>query len=97
MTKTSSQKRIVRHKRIRAKISGTATCPRLAVYRSNAHIYAQLIDDTAGRTLVSTHDMEAKKGTKIDHAKATGAEIAKKALAAGIKTCVFDRGGFLYA
>ncbi len=96
MTKTSSQKRIIRHRRIRARVSGTATCPRLAVYRSNAHIYAQLIDDVAGHTLASTHDMEAKKGTKIDRAKAAGAEIAKKALAAGIKTCVFDRGGFLY-
>ncbi len=96
MTKTSSQKRIIRHRRIRATISGTATCPRLAVYRSNAHIYAQLIDDVAGKTLASTHDMEAKKGTKMEHATTAGTEIAKKALAAGIKTCVFDRGGFLY-
>ncbi len=96
MTLTSHEKRLTRHKRIRARISGTATCPRLSVYRANAHIYAQLIDDVAGKTLASAHDMESKKGTKLDHARSVGAEIAKKATAAGIKTCVFDRGGFIY-
>lgn len=95
-TLTSSQKRISRHKRIRARITGTATCPRLSVYRSNAYIYAQLIDDVASKTLVSAHDTQIKKGTKLDHARAVGTEIAKKAEAAGIKTVVFDRGGFLY-
>lgn len=96
MTLTSHEKRLNRHKRIRARISGTATCPRLAIYRANAHMYAQLIDDVAGKTLASAHDMDTKKGTKIERAKAVGAEVAKKALAAGIKTCVFDRGGFIY-
>jgi len=96
MTLSQSQKRIARHKRIRSRISGTAVCPRLAVYRSNAQIYAQLIDDVAGLTLASAHDMESKKGTKIELARSVGTEIAKKAQAAGIKTIVFDRGGFIY-
>lgn len=93
---TNSQKRITRHKRIRARISGTAECPRLAVYRSNAQIYAQLIDDVACKTLASAHDMKASKGTKLEHARTVGSEIAKKAQTAGIKTIVFDRGGFIY-
>jgi len=59
-------------------------------------MYAQLIDDVAGKTLVSAHDMESKKGTKLEHAREVGTEIAKKAVAAGIKTVVFDRGGFIY-
>ena len=96
MTLTSSQKRIVRHKRIRARIHGTATCPRLAVYRSNANIYAQLIDDDTGVTLAAANDLKAKKGTKIERAQAVGAEIAKNAQSAKISKCVFDRGGFLY-
>ncbi len=96
MTTTSRQKRISRHRRIRARISGTAECPRLAVYRSNAYIYAQLIDDVAGVTIAGTSDMGAKKGTKIEHAREAGIEIAKKAKTAGIKTIVFDRGGFIY-
>lgn len=96
MSLSQSEKRIKRHKRIRARISGTADCPRLAVYRSNAQIYAQIIDDVAGRTLASAHDMEVKKGNKIEHAQSVGTEIAKKAQAAGIKTVVFDRGGFIY-
>lgn len=96
MNLSQSQKRIARHKRIRSRISGTAVCPRLAVYRSNAQIYAQLIDDVAGLTLASAHDMESKKGTKIELARSVGTEIAKKAQAAGIKTIVFDRGGFIY-
>ncbi len=96
MTPTTSEKRIARHKRIRSTISGTAKCPRLSVYRSNAYIYAQIIDDVAGKTLAGAHDTEVKKGTKLEHARAVGTEIAKKAEAAGIKTVVFDRGGFLY-
>lgn len=96
MTLTSREKRINRHRRIRTRITGTAECPRLSVYRSNAQIYAQLIDDVAGKTLASSHDMESKKSTKIERAQFVGSEIAKKALAAGIKTCVFDRGGFIY-
>ena len=96
MTTTSAQKRTARHRRIRMRVTGTAERPRLSVYRSNASIYAQLIDDTTGLTLASAHDMEAKKGTKIEHARQVGEEIAAKATKAGIKTVVFDRGGFLY-
>ena len=76
-----------RHNRIRAKIQGTAARPRLCVYKSNRYIEAQLIDDVAGRTLVSG---------KMDDSEKLGVEIAKKAQAAGIKTVVFDRGGFRY-
>jgi large subunit ribosomal protein L18 len=97
MVKTSLQKRLARHHRIRMRITGTDSCPRLAIYRSNASIYAQLIDDVSGRTLVSSSDLKLKSGNKIEHAKKVGADIAKKAIDAGIKTCVFDRGGFLYA
>lgn len=97
MSNTSHQKRSIRQRRIRARISGSATCPRLAVYRSNAFIYAQLIDDVASKTLAAASDMQVKKGTKSDRARAVGADIAKQAQAAGITKCVFDRGGFLYA
>jgi large subunit ribosomal protein L18 len=97
MSNTSHQKRATRQRRIRARISGSATCPRLAVYRSNAFIYAQLIDDVAGKTLAAASDMQVKKGTKSDRARAVGADIAKQAQAVGLTKCVFDRGGFLYA
>ena len=89
--------RIKRHKRIRARVSGTATKPRLAVYRSNTSIYAQMIDDVAGKTLASASDIKAKKsGTKTASAALVGKEIAEAALKAGISECVFDRGGFLF-
>ncbi len=88
---TSSQKRLVRHRRIRSRLSGTAACPRLSVYRSNAYIYAQVIDDTTGKTLASAHDMKAKKGNKVDHARQVGTEIARKTQDLGIKNVVFDR------
>ena len=94
---TPHQKRALRHRRIRARVSGSATCPRLAVYRSNAYIYGQLIDDTTGLTLAAASDMKSKKGTKTERARTVGADLAKKAQAAGITQCVFDRGGFLYA
>lgn len=80
-------KRIRRHNRIRAKVQGTSARPRLAVYKSNRYLEAQIIDDTKGRTLVS--------GKMADAAK-LGSEIAKKAVAAGITKIVFDRGGFRY-
>ncbi|MDD2487506.1 MAG: 50S ribosomal protein L18 [Candidatus Gracilibacteria bacterium] len=89
-------KRIRRHHRIRAKISGSALKPRLAVFRSNSNIYAQLIDDVSGKTLCSASDMKLKKGTKVEKALAVGQELAKKAVGVGINTCVFDRGGFMY-
>lgn len=97
--KTKVQKR---HQSIRVKLSGTTESPRLAVYRSTKHIYAQLIDDVKGVTVVSASsidkDLREKlgHGGNIDAAKAVGTAIAKKALKAGIKNVVFDRGGFLY-
>lgn len=88
-----------RHVRVRAKISGTAARPRLCVYRSNANIYAQIIDDVTGKTLVAAStldkDFEGNGGNK-EAAKKVGIAVAKKALDAGIETVVFDRGGYLY-
>ncbi len=89
--------RIRRHARVRRKVSGTAERPRLAVYRSNRHIYAQLIDDVAGRTLVSASDVETQAtGAKTEAAKAVGRLIAERAKQAGLERAVFDRGGRLY-
>ncbi len=91
-----------RHYRIRNKVSGTAQQPRLAVFRSNKHIYAQIIDDQAHNTLVAASTMEADVASKLEHtstveaAKAVGEAIAKKALDKGIQTVVFDRGGYVY-
>ncbi len=86
-----------RHNRIRAKVSGTAAVPRLAVFRSARFITAQLIDDTKGATLAMATDLKATKGKKVERAKAVGADIAAKAKAGKITKVVFDRGGFLYA
>lgn len=93
--------RAKRVRRIRKKISGTAERPRLRVFRSNKHIYAQLIDDTAGRTLVamSTVDKEFAPGEekgKRGAAKTVGIKLAERAKAAGIEQVVFDRGGYIY-
>ncbi len=90
-----------RHWTIRKKISGTADCPRLAVYRSLAHIYAQIIDDVAGKTLVSMSSKAKDLSTPADAKRvaisfAVGQTLGTKALAAGIKKVRFDRGGFLY-
>ena len=85
--------------RIKKTVSGTAQRPRLVVFRSNSEIYAQIIDDTKGVTLVaaSSRDKDLKaSGTKTEKAKQVGEAIAKKALAAGIETVSFDRGGYLY-
>ena len=94
------QKRYRRHKRIRAKISGTAEVPRLCVFRSNKHIYAQLVDDEKGKTLVAVSDLEIetkkKKITKKEKALEVGKLIAKKAMEKKIKKVVFDRGGYKY-
>ncbi len=85
---------------IRKKVAGTAQKPRLAVFRSNADIYAQLIDDANGQTLAAASsrdkDIAAQKGTKSDKSKLVGAAIAKKAIGLGLETAVFDRGGNLY-
>lgn len=87
-----------RHKRVRAKISGTAQRPRLSVYRSLSHIYAQLIDDTKGITLVSAKNSEIKAGgKKTEQAMAVGKLLAEKAKAKNISQAVFDRGAFKYA
>ena len=93
----SNKARQTRHKRVRAKISGTAECPRLNVFRSLQNIYAQLIDDVKGVTLCAacTKNVEMKKANAESAAK-VGELIAKKALEAGITEVVFDRGGFLY-
>ena len=87
-----------RHARVRGKISGTAECPRLNVYRSNKNIYAQVIDDVAGVTLVSasTLDSEVSGNTKTEQAASAGAVVAKRAVEKGITEVVFDRGGYLY-
>jgi large subunit ribosomal protein L18 len=93
------EKRYRRHKRIRAKVKGTAVCPRLSVFRSNRHTYAQLIDDEVGKTLVSVSDYEIKHPrdlSKTELAKQIGVAIAKKALAKDIEKVVFDRSGYKY-
>lgn len=87
--------RIQRKKRIRSQISGTSIRPRLVVYRSNNGIYAQLIDDTAGKTLASASNLK-EKGNNIASATMVGEEIAKKAMEQKIKSCVFDRNGYKY-
>jgi large subunit ribosomal protein L18 len=99
-TKEGIRQRI--HRRIRKKIAGTPERPRLAVYRSQAHIYAQLIDDDAGRTLCAASSLDAtlaaekKKGGDVAAAKAVGALIAGRAKEKGLSAVVFDRGGFQY-
>ena len=100
--KDKNEDRLARHARVRKKLTGTAQCPRFNVYRSLNHIYVQVIDDVKGVTLVSASTMEKavrekiKDLTKTEAAKVVGAEAAKKALAAGIDTVVFDRGGYIY-
>ena len=100
ITKTDRKaERERRHLRVRRKISGTAECPRLCVYRSNNNIYVQVIDDVKGNTLAqaSTLDKEVKtKHSSKEAAKEVGALIAKRALEKNIKTVVFDRGGYIY-
>ena len=96
---SSNEARKKRHFRIRNKLSGTPEIPRLCVFRSNTNIYAQIIDDVNGKTLVSASSLEKgfdADGTKKEIAKNVGIAIAKKAVAAGIKTIVFDRGGYQY-
>jgi large subunit ribosomal protein L18 len=95
--KTKRSARVRRHVRVRKKVSGTAERPRLAVYRSNRHIYAQLIDDERATTLASASDRDVKGGnTKTDAAKAVGELLAERAKEAGIQRAIFDRGGRLY-
>ena len=90
--------RVRRHARVRAKISGTAACPRLCVYRSNKNIEAQIIDDVKGVTLVASSSMSLKleNGSNVEAAAQVGKDIAEKALAKKIKNVVFDRSGYIY-
>ena len=96
--KTKEQGRLRRHRRVRSKISGTAERPRLAVYRSNLCIYAQLIDDEAGRTLAaaSSLDKDVAGAKRSEQAGMVGKLVAERAKQAGIGRVVFDRGGYLY-
>lgn len=103
VSKESRQKvRVKKHNRMRNRFSGTAERPRLAVFRSNNHMYAQIIDDTVGNTLVSASTLEKsvkselEKTNNVDAAAYLGTVIAKRAIEKGIKTVVFDRGGFIY-
>lgn len=90
--------RVKRHVRVRTKVSGTADCPRLSVYRSNKHIHAQIIDDVRGVTLCSASSLQLKlaNGGNIEAAKQVGEAVAKAALEAGITKIVFDRSGYIY-
>ena len=100
--KSRAEIRAKKHRRLRNHISGTAERPRLAVFRSNNHMYAQIIDDTVGNTLVAASTLqkdvkaELEKTNNVDAAAFLGTVIAKKALEKGITTVVFDRGGFIY-
>ena len=103
VSKESRQEiRVKKHMRIRNRFSGTATRPRLAVFRSNNHMYAQIIDDTVGNTLVAASTLEKdvkaeiEKTNNVDAAAYLGTVIAKRAIEKGIKEVVFDRGGFIY-
>ena len=94
--------RVIRHARVRKKISGTPARPRLCVYRSNLHIYAQIIDDVAGNTLAAASTVEKEIAAQIAEcdkkgaAKIVGKIVAERAIEAGIKEVVFDRGGYIY-
>jgi len=98
-TLTKREARERRHRRIRGKVAGTAARPRLAVFRSNRGIFAQLVDDESGRTIASANWLglaKGFKGNKSEQAAEVGKQLAKAAKAAGVETCVFDRGGYLY-
>ena len=95
--KLKSEKRTMRHRRVRAKVFGTSERPRLSVFRSNKHIFLQIIDDSQGRTFVSASDLKInKKGTKTEIAREVGRALAQEAVKKGIKKVVFDRGGYKY-
>ncbi len=94
--KTRAEKRVRRHLRVRRRIVGTAERPRLVVFRSLKHIYAQIVDDSAGRTLMTVSDQGSAAGKKSERSVAVGKAIAEKAKAAGITRVVFDRAGYKY-
>jgi large subunit ribosomal protein L18 len=95
---TKPQQRMRRRRRVRAKISGTAERPRLSVFRSNRGVFAQLIDDRSGRTVAAVNwiEPELRELAPMDQAKRVGGLLAERAKAAGVETCVFDRGGYRY-
>jgi large subunit ribosomal protein L18 len=95
---TKPQKRLRRRRRVRARIRGSAERPRLSVYRSNRGVFAQLIDDDAGRTIagVSWTEDELRKLSSMEQAKRVGQLLAERGKAAGVETCVFDRGGYRF-
>ena len=97
-TNKKNEERVRRHARVRTVVSGTPDCPRLNVFRSNKQIYAQVIDDVAGKTLVSSSskDLKLAEGGNVEAAKKVGEDIAKKCLAAKIESVRFDRGGYVY-
>ncbi len=96
-TNTQQEKRLRLKRKIRSKISGTAETPRLSVFKSNMHVYVQIIDDTQSKTLCATSDLSLdKKGTYRERATAVGQEIAKLAMGLGISSVVFDRNGYKY-
>lgn len=90
------QQRLSKHKRVRKNVFGNEKRPRVAVFKSSQHIYAQIIDDTLGKTLVSGSDLKIERGTKKEKATQVGQELASKAVKIKVKTVVFDRGGFAY-
>ena len=100
--KSRSEVRVKKHNRLRNHLSGTTECPRLAVFRSDNHMYAQIIDDTVGNTLVAASTLEAdikkelEKTNNVDAAAYVGKVIGERAVEKGIKEVVFDRGGFIY-
>lgn len=94
--KTKSALRARRHRRIRAKVRGTASCPRLTVFRSNKYLYAQIIDDDAAVTLASASSMDVKGKSMMEDAKIVGERVSEAAKAKGVTAVVFDRGGFTY-
>ena len=100
--KSRSEVRVKKHNRLRNHLSGTTECPRLAVFRSNNHMYAQIIDDSVGNTLVAASTVEKAVKAELEHTNDTdaaayvGTLIAKRALEKGIEEVVFDRGGFIY-
>jgi len=95
---TNRQRRLKRRRRVRARINGTAARPRLSVYRSNRGVFAQLVDDTAGRTVAAVNwtESDLRKLTATEQAKKAGELLAERGKAAGVETCVFDRGGYQY-
>ena len=95
--KTAKEQRIIRHRRIRSKVTGTALRPRLVVSRSQKHLYAQLVDDTVGKVLAAVSDLKLKrKSSRTEHAASMGKLLAKAAKDRGVLKVVFDRGGYKY-